>query len=279
MNLHKSEKPLALSGFLIKVFAFLFMTLDHIGVFLSMKGGFSEAADVLRYLGRLAFPLFVFLLAEGMRLSHRRGRYLLRTGLAWAVITLPETLLVYIPAFSSAIGYGPGNLDPHPFTDIFFLCLLLYCLTLKGWKKAFAVLPAAFFIFCFYLEYFDSGNPYLPYYLRSGYNLFGMVLALAFFAANVALDKWKPGAPRLLRNIVNIACLGFVVLVCYFAYAAVGFEGKRFMEWEIYALFSGLFLLLYSGKRGYDAPWWRVFSYSYFLLHMAVLYVIFALIP
>ena len=149
MNLLKSEKPLVLSGFLIKVFAFLFMTIDHIGVFLSMKSGFAETANIFRYIGRLAFPLFVFLLAEGMRLSRHRGRYLFRTGLVWAIITLPETLLVYIPALSKAIGHGPGNLDPHPFTDVFFLCLLLYCLTLKGWKKAFAALPAAFFVFCF----------------------------------------------------------------------------------------------------------------------------------
>lgn len=277
MNLLKSEKPLVLSGFLLKVLAFFFMTLDHIGAFMQAKGIGYEAADVLRILGRIAFPLFVFLLVEGMRLSHHKEKYLLRIGLMYGIITIPETLIVYIPAFAQALGVSPATLDPHPFADIFFLGIMLYFLNQQGWKKAFALLPMGYFIASFYFAYFDFGNPYFPYYLRSGYDLFALVLALALFGVHRLLDK-KEDCPQLLRNLGTSAMVGLSVLVCFLISLGVNRGMLDFMRWEAWACLSIPLLLLYSGKRGYDSTMWRIFSYSYFLLHMAVLYIVFSLL-
>ena len=76
------EKALVLDEFWLKIIAILTMTFDHIGYFLEMYGGtnatFSSIALVCRILGRLSFPLFVFMLAEGLHKTHDRVNYLLR---------------------------------------------------------------------------------------------------------------------------------------------------------------------------------------------------------
>ena len=281
MNLKAAEKPCQLSGFVLKVLAFSFMTLDHLGVFLNMYGyGGPIAVSILRGIGRLAFPLFVFLLAEGMRLSHHKGRYVLRLLLMYAIITIPETLIVYIPYLSSLAMVNASTLDPHPFADILFLGLTLYCLQLPGIKKTFAILPISFFFASFFVGIYAFWTPYFPYYLRSGYGLFGLFLALLFFYGNVLLDH-KENDNRFLRNLVNALALcvsfGLLYLLTLGLPTAATFD-HLWMNWEVYALCASVLLLFYSGKRGYDAPWWRVFSYGYFLLHMAVLYLIFSLI-
>ena len=56
-----------LSGFILKILAIVFMTFDHIGAFLHLSGISDVFATILRILGRLAFPLFIFLLVEGVR--------------------------------------------------------------------------------------------------------------------------------------------------------------------------------------------------------------------
>lgn len=60
-----------LSGNQLKILAMLFMTLDHVGMLLL------PGAVWLRLVGRLAFPIYAFLIAEGCRYTRSKGRYLL----------------------------------------------------------------------------------------------------------------------------------------------------------------------------------------------------------
>ncbi len=98
------------SGFALKVLAVAFMLCDHVGYFIIRRGlfapwtspaGFLSFSDapayvqtanqvyrVLDVLGHAAFPLFCFLLAEGVAHTRSRKRYLL-TLLAFALVTEP----------------------------------------------------------------------------------------------------------------------------------------------------------------------------------------------
>ena len=64
--------PFRLNASQINLLGCLFMFIDHIGALL-----FPEQLW-LRCLGRVSFPLFAFMLANGYRHTHDRGRYLLR---------------------------------------------------------------------------------------------------------------------------------------------------------------------------------------------------------
>lgn len=269
-----------LDGFWLKLLAFVFMTVDHLGVFLQMYGLAPEAASACRFIGRLAFPLFIFLLAEGMRLSHHRGKYILRVFLMYAIITIPETFILYFPPLANSIGISPTTLDGHPFIDILFVGSVIYCLTLKGWKKLLALLPAAFIFLSFYYSVYDPFTPYFPMYLRSGYGLFGLLLGLCYFGVNKYLDFYQMNG-RLLRNLLSIGAL-FLAFITFYVFALTlpqyAVFGSDWAKWETPCVIAALFLLFYNGKRGYDAAWWRVFSYSYYLIHMAVLFVVFMFI-
>lgn len=61
-----------LTGNQLKLIAMAAMTLDHIGLILLPR------YPILRILGRLAFPIYAYMIAEGCRYTHNRGRYFLR---------------------------------------------------------------------------------------------------------------------------------------------------------------------------------------------------------
>ena len=66
------ESRTGLSGNQLKVIAMIAMTCDHVGLQLLPQLGF------LRIIGRLAFPIYAYMIAEGCRYTHDRGRYFFR---------------------------------------------------------------------------------------------------------------------------------------------------------------------------------------------------------
>ncbi|MDY3617414.1 TraX family protein [Agathobaculum sp.] len=64
-----------LDGFQIKMIALIIMTIDHIHYF---GCTLYDLPLILTLIGRIAAPLFVFMVAEGFAHTHNRGKYLLR---------------------------------------------------------------------------------------------------------------------------------------------------------------------------------------------------------
>lgn len=78
-----------LTSFQLKLLAICSMLIDHTGAVL-----FPEL-PVLRYIGRLAFPIFCFLLTEGYVHTRDVKKYLLRLAVFAAVSELPFDLALY----------------------------------------------------------------------------------------------------------------------------------------------------------------------------------------
>ena len=76
----KRKFPLILSSFWLKVIALITMTIDHIGL--------TFGIDPFRYIGRLALPLFCFMIAEGVIHTRNFKKYALRLGIMAAAISL-----------------------------------------------------------------------------------------------------------------------------------------------------------------------------------------------
>ena len=56
-----------MSSFILKIIALLTMTVDHVGALLQMNVGMNYLpAIIMRYIGRIALPLFCFMIAEGV---------------------------------------------------------------------------------------------------------------------------------------------------------------------------------------------------------------------
>ena len=60
--------PKFLTGNALKILAALFMTIDHIGVMLFPR------VLVLRIIGRLALPIFAFMIAEGCKYTRNKKK-------------------------------------------------------------------------------------------------------------------------------------------------------------------------------------------------------------
>lgn len=90
------EGRYGLSAAALKYLAALFMLVDHMGVvFPTMLSdmGLPAWADLLpRLIGRLAFPIFAYFVAEGCRRTRFFSRYLIRLGLFAFLSQVPFTL-------------------------------------------------------------------------------------------------------------------------------------------------------------------------------------------
>ena len=80
-----------LSGNALKVIAIISMVVDHFAYYLMEEG--TMLYEVMRCFGRIAFPVFAFLIAEGFRYTRNRMRFFLQL-LIFAIISeIPWYLL------------------------------------------------------------------------------------------------------------------------------------------------------------------------------------------
>lgn len=98
--MRESENRLALDGTALKWIAVLTMVMDHIGVLLISQENIAQTDVVslgwaMRVIGRLAFPIFGFLLTEGFIHTGNVRKYALRM-FAFAVLSeIPFDLFVF----------------------------------------------------------------------------------------------------------------------------------------------------------------------------------------
>lgn len=296
-----------INGFILKIAAMIFMTFDHIGVFLQLYGSnsmnpiasFNNVGYIFRIIGRLALPLFTFMLAEGMRHTHSKDKYLLRIGILFGLTLIAQVTITY--GFDSMSRFGENY---NPIADLFYLCLVLYCLSLNGKKKLFAILPIAFIVATYVISIYEGVNDLtiyvFPIYIRPGYSLFNLLIGIGFYYATpVALklarktnqslgisDEMFLDLPsgRKLINIISSSVLFFVTLI-FWGISYIGVRSNGYSPFDPYAmgiqsycLLSIIFIYLYNGKRGYDSKGWRIFSYSYFPVHLIIIFALFYVI-
>ena len=78
------NKNFELTGFQLKLIAIITMTLDHIGIFFLLPPTYY----LFRIIGRLSFPIFAFLIAEGFNYTKNIKKYLVRL-LIFSIISEP----------------------------------------------------------------------------------------------------------------------------------------------------------------------------------------------
>lgn len=272
-----------LSGFILKILAMVLMTLDHLGLFLCLNEKTFLLGTIFRYAGRLALPIFIFLLVEGVKKSRNSYRYLERIGILALAFTVGQ-LAIY---FAS----GDTNLI-SPIVDLFVCALTLILLKRKDKFSFFALLPILYSICNFVLINIEYKTGcyfnYFPFFIRLSYPLFSILLALGFYYAE-PVSNWFLNLSENTKSLVDtqynrfaqlaISAVFLVFVVCVFD-LIFKFFGISYceMSYQIYALFAVIPILLYSGERGYNKPWFKYACYFYVPLHLIVIYLIFILI-
>lgn len=105
-----------LSAYQLKVIALSCMVIDHIGVIL-----LNHRIDMLNYIGRIAFPIYAFLVAKGCRHTQNRKQYLLRLGIFALISEIPFDFAFY---YDARLGSFPWFENFLGLTNIFFTLFL-----------------------------------------------------------------------------------------------------------------------------------------------------------
>lgn len=93
-----------MSTFWLKGIALVAMTLDHLGLVFGQEGWNLLPLDSswLRAIGRTAFPLFAFCLAQGWHRTHNRKHYFLNLALGASISQVPFSMAFYPANLMSA---------------------------------------------------------------------------------------------------------------------------------------------------------------------------------
>jgi len=294
------KKKLIFSSFWLKVFALFFMTIDHIGLLLTAipnaPYSYFQASEIMRSIGRLAMPLFIFMIVEGVLHTKSFKKYIIRLGIFAALISIALICVTYInTGYDATELTGAGNI----FLDLSLTAVAIYFINRKEIPlKLITLLPLAISIISFCVkqfEYSTGGIVYwYPNWLYLQYDWVGVVLGIGYYfakkLANVyteyfsncqSIDRYVldyNGTTQIASNILSLVGIAIVFIIQYFS----GSLNEKAAFWDyktqLYGIISGAFILLYNGKRGYNAKWFQYGSYLYYPLSILVLIVAYLII-
>lgn len=224
----KSKKLVGLTGNQLKIIALIAMTIDHIGVQILPQYTF------LRVIGRLSFPIFAYMIAEGCRYTSNKKKYLL-TILAAAALC---QIVFYITT---------GSLYQCILVTFSLSVILIFALdhaqrrkSLGAWLFAIiAFLAVVFLSVC--LPQFLPDTDY-----AIDYGIWGIFVPVFFYCGNSKRTKLLLGTVSLCLLAIRLGSI----------------------QW--YSLAAVLLLLLYNGNRGKYKM--KYLFYIYYPLHLAAIY-------
>ena len=240
------------SALTLKWIAIVTMAIDHTGAVCYKWLGWSDSYLLLRRIGRIAFPIFAFLLVEGFRHTRNRWTYLRNLFIF--------SLISEIPFDLALTGWHQRNGTQNIFWALFLGLLVLMALDAlsvrceRGPILRFLTLPLSLFPV--------AAGLFLAERLRIDYHLWGVLLIVLIYAGERAAARQS--VSQRARN-VGAACAVVLWMVLY--------DVSHSWANEIYGLACVVPLLLYNGERGrYRLSKW--FFYSFYPAHLLALYAL-----
>ena len=280
---------LFINGFILKIIAFALMTLDHIGIFLISSANNVRLGEIFRLFGRFAFPLFILMLIEGLRHTKSFPKYVLRLGIVATIVLLAQVIIYY--NFDNSIGDAYS-----PLIDLLCYGTFLYFLSKKNKWSLLALIPFALIVLSFVVMVMEENGTkvlWFPFYVRSGYSIFGFIMAVLMYYSYPLLKRFYTvynmdvegyEEQTSFRVAYNVACSFAVfvaVIIIYLIAKAPGgdlYGINRTGYSETWAIASIPIIMFYSGKRGYNAKWFQYASYLYFPFHLVIIYLVFYIV-
>ena len=87
MSASSTKSRLHLNSFEIKIIALIFMTFDHFGAYQTFTTNLS-INDFFRIVGRIAAPLFLFVVVESLHYTHNKVRFAMRLYIAGVTVKI-----------------------------------------------------------------------------------------------------------------------------------------------------------------------------------------------
>jgi len=272
----------------LKVIALLSMTLDHLAAFGFELPLFAALYTPLRIAGRIAAPVFLFLLVQSARHTRNRNRFLLRLYLAGAAVGLFTAATNFF--LGETVGYiTPGNILFTFFYTVLYIHLgemLWAALKARRWKKA---LLSLFFIALSFLPNLLYSRLTLPGDAPFRYSMLAENLRDSFLPAIRRGGVLSYGLPFVLLGVVlyfartpkrQIGAFSLFCLLCILgagarilfpAMDALPYVSIYFNTIQIWMVLALPLICLYNGERGGGSKW---FFYAYYPLHRYIIHIL-----
>ncbi|MBR3974475.1 MAG: conjugal transfer protein TraX [Clostridia bacterium] len=223
-------KITGISSSVLKILAILLMCVDHFSV-----AFFGQGVTFMRLIGRIAFPLFAFMVAEGARRTKGREKYMLRLLVFALVSEVPFDYFVSSSYFDMSY--------QNVFFTLFFGLFSVWCYELLKSKKLTALSALPLLVSC-------AGAALL----NTDYSATGVICIFIFY-----VSAQKDFLIKLLFYALAIVTLSINITS----------SGIGFVDVELYALTALIPIFLYNGKKGFKMN--KYFFYAFYPVHMLIL--------
>ncbi|MDF2537691.1 MAG: putative rane protein [Herbinix sp.] len=252
----------------LKIIAIITMLIDHIGAILIRDNNIYNL--VFRSIGRIAFPIFAFLIVEGFYYTKNVKKYLLRLGLFALISEIPFDIAFYHYSYGGNIVTDVGRLwdlvskqqfgyeysfvsntilirllsHQNVFFTLFLgLLMLVFIKRIEEKFKQHFVISLVLYALVVYVIC------KIAYFLSTDYDFSGilMIAALYFFRGNI-----------MTLSISMFIIFGFIIS-----------QGQ--ISISVLAVLSMLFIAFYNGKKGKDI---KYFFYIFYPGHLFILFLI-----
>lgn len=208
-------KKIGVDSFTLKIIAVLSMLIDHIGAI------FFPEQVIFRVIGRLAFPIFAYLLVEGFFYTHDIKKYMYRMGALALLSEIPFDLT----ANGVILEFGHQNV----FFTLFIGLTMMYVLLKTAGRAQMIMVSLLFFLIA------DA--------LRADYGGVGVLMILCFYLFRKDM-LWK----AISVMFINVALMGGIQMFGVFALVPIylhnGKQGRR-MKWFFYGFYPVHLLILF----------------------------------
>lgn len=232
----------------LKILALIFMLSDHLWATIVPGNNW------MTYVGRMAFPIFAFQIAEGYYYTSNFKKYAQRLFIFALISEIPFNLF-----------YSSSWIDPFHQNVIFTLFLGLLAIRgadiflkdknfLNFIKSALAILGATFAATFGFTDY--SGM--------------GVLTIVLFYLSSRLPFTW-------VLRIIGMYLLN--IHYFYGQYIPLELFGRTFeFQTQGFALLALIPIAMYNGKKGSGSPIMQYATYIFYPVHMLILYFLFAVI-
>ena len=230
------QRKIGISQEVLKLIACITMLIDHLGatiVLLWNAPWMPNLYYICRSVGRIAFPIYCFLLVEGMRRTHNPVQYILRLGVGVLLAELPFDFL-----FEGGFTWAYQSV----MVTLTLGAVMLLCMQKleNKWLKLLVVIPFALLADLTQCDYGSGGVAMIA--------AFALFDRLILQSAALFLVNWQllPSAAVLVFGLaIPIQLIALLALIPIGLYSGRKLTHSKAIQWGFYLFYPVHLLILW----------------------------------
>ena len=261
-----------MSGFVLRIIAMITMLVDHIACNLL------DNQVIMRSFGRIAFPIYAFLLAEGFLIYNKDKNKVMKH--ISSLIVLIVVSEFFYDLMECGLDFSKYFASQNNILTLFlgFLGMLITEELIPREKSKKIDFRSIFVLTSSYLLL-----GFANYMIKGNFNLVGpwLVIAYYWFIRLSRNPKTNTFTWNWLRRFIVLLLIFAIYIPIYFwvrtdfgTFASWVEKMKDYIPWIIGHAGAALVLSLYNGKLGYHKMWFKRLYISFYPLHACLIGII-----